>query len=74
MTRWPTVLESSVCATPSAPVATAIAIIPATSTASRDGVLVGDRGVEHGAQQERRHHAERGREEDQAEDRREPHR
>ena len=33
MTRWPTVFESSVCATPSAPVAIAIAIIPATSTA-----------------------------------------
>ena len=34
MTRWPTVFDSRVCATPSAPVATAIAIMPATRTAS----------------------------------------
>src|SRR4051812_5119486 len=34
MTRWPTLFERYVCATPSAPVAMAIAIIPATRAVS----------------------------------------
>ena len=35
MTRWPTTLESQVCATLSTPVATEIAIIPPTRISSR---------------------------------------
>ena len=35
MTRWPTTLESQVCATPRTPVAIEIAIIPPTSFSSR---------------------------------------
>ena len=69
MTRWPTVFESSVWATPSAPVATAIAIIPTTSATSRPVFASGIACVEHRAEQERRDHPERRREQDQAEDR-----
>ena len=59
MTRWPTVLESSVCATPSAPVASAIADHPGDQPRQQLRVVVGDRVVEHRAQQERRDHPER---------------
>ena len=49
--------------------ASAIAIIPATSDRQQLGVVLGDRVVEHRAQQERRDHAERRGDQDQEEDR-----
>ena len=67
MTRWPTALEIHVWATPMTPVATEIATIPPTSSGEQRGVALGDRLVEHLAQQERRDHAEPGGEQDQRE-------
>ena len=54
MTLWPTWFERSVCQTPMTPVTIGIATMPATSGVSRRDVLVGDRLVEHLAEQERR--------------------
>ena len=70
MTFWPTTLESQVWPTPSTPVATEMAIIPATSSDEQRVVVLGDRDVEHVAQQERGDHPQPRRDDDQAEHRR----
>ena len=67
MTRWPTVFESSVCATPSAPGGDRDRDHARDQRREQLGVVLGDRVVEHGSQQERRDHAERRRDQDQDE-------
>ena len=72
MTFWPTTLESHVCPTPRTPVATEMAIIPATSSASSLVVVLRDRDVEHVPQQEWGDDPQPCRERDEREHRRQP--
>ena len=66
ITLCPTWFDSKVEKTPSAPVMIGIATIPATRTVEQADVLLGDRDVEHLAEEERRDDADRGRDDDDA--------
>ena len=73
ITCWPTWFEIHVCATLITPVITDRAIIPPTSSESSSTLCVGDRLVDHFTQQKRRDHAQDRGQEDQRQQRAEPH-